>query len=67
MIGSERSHSSNTTTSEPEGELLHWKKGNLLGRGAFGTVSTTESAVTLQIILLDSSKRFPCVYKDAVH
>ncbi|XP_030849172.1 uncharacterized protein LOC583722 isoform X2 [Strongylocentrotus purpuratus] len=40
MISStDRSLSTNTTVSESEGtELLHWKKGNLLGKGAFGTV-----------------------------
>ena len=45
MVSStERSLSANTMTSESEGtELLHWKKGNLLGKGAFGTVSSISS------------------------
>ncbi|XP_071851375.1 uncharacterized protein [Apostichopus japonicus] len=34
----DRSHSQSTNLSESEGELLHWKKGNVLGKGAFGTV-----------------------------
>ncbi|XP_022096379.1 uncharacterized protein LOC110982351 [Acanthaster planci] len=37
-LSSERSHSSSTNFSESEGGLLHWKKGNVLGRGAFGVV-----------------------------
>ncbi|XP_071795773.1 uncharacterized protein [Asterias amurensis] len=37
-LSSERSQSSSTNFSESEGELLHWKKGNILGRGAFGVV-----------------------------
>ncbi|KAJ8048005.1 Mitogen-activated protein kinase kinase kinase 19 [Holothuria leucospilota] len=34
----DRSQSQSTNLSESEGELLHWKKGNILGKGAFGTV-----------------------------
>ncbi|XP_071954850.1 uncharacterized protein [Antedon mediterranea] len=38
VSSSDRSQSSSTTVSEPEEELLHWKKGNILGKGAFGKV-----------------------------
>ncbi|XP_033099233.1 uncharacterized protein LOC117102891 [Anneissia japonica] len=38
VSSSDRSHSSSTSVSETEEELLHWKKGNILGKGAFGQV-----------------------------
>nr|XP_054757768.1 uncharacterized protein LOC129263877 isoform X1 [Lytechinus pictus]XP_054757769.1 uncharacterized protein LOC129263877 isoform X2 [Lytechinus pictus] len=61
MISStDRSLSANTTVSESEGtELLHWKKGNLLGKGAFGTVycGLTNTGQLLAVKQVELSER----------
>ncbi|XP_072182009.1 uncharacterized protein [Diadema setosum] len=60
VSSTDRSLSSNTNHSESEGtELLHWKKGNLLGKGAFGMVylGLTNTGQLLAVKQVELSER----------